>query len=64
MLLNKFEKVNIKKGILNFSISHEKNVNNYLKRLERSGSLSTKQYKKIKTVVSKLRILYVFCKVH
>ena len=63
MLLNKFEKVNIKKGILSFSISHEKNVN-YLKRLERSGSLSTKQYKKIKTVVSKLRILYGFCKVY
>ena len=37
---NKFEKVSIKKGILNFSINHEKNINNYLKRLEKSGSLS------------------------
>ena len=46
--LNKFEKVSIKKGILNFSINHEKNINNYLKRLEKSGSLSTKQYKKLK----------------
>ena len=43
---NKFEKVSIKKGILNFSINHEKNINNYLKRLEKSGSLSTEQYKK------------------
>ena len=38
---NKFEKVSIKKGILNFSINHEKNINNYLKRLEKSGTLST-----------------------
>ena len=44
----KFEKVSIKKGILNFSINHEKNINNYLKRLEKSGSLSTEQYKKLK----------------
>ena len=43
---NKFEKVNIKKGISNFSINHEKNINNYLKRLETSGTLSTEQYKK------------------
>ena len=28
---NKFEKVSIKKGILNFSINHEKNINNCLK---------------------------------
>ena len=33
--LNKFEKVSIKKGILKFSINHEKNINNYLKRLEK-----------------------------
>ena len=31
--LNKFEKVSIKKGILNLSINHEKNINNYLKGL-------------------------------
>ena len=41
---NKFEKVSIKKGILNFSINHEKNTNNYLKRREKSGTLSTEQY--------------------
>ena len=54
---NKFEKVSIKKGILNFSINHEKNINNYLKRLEKSETLSTEQYKKIKVVRSRLRIL-------
>ena len=62
--LNKFEKVSIKKGILNFSISHEKNINNYLKRLEKSGSLSTEQYKKIKAVGNRPGILYGLCKVH
>ena len=44
--LNKFEKVSIKKGILNFSINHQKSMNNYLRRIEKSGSLSTKLYKK------------------
>ena len=43
--LNMFEKVSIEKGILNFSINHEKNINNYLKRLEKSESLSTQQCK-------------------
>ena len=46
--LNKFEKVSIKKRTLNFSINHEKNINNYLKRLEKLGTLSTEQYKKLK----------------
>ena len=35
----KFEKVGIKKGILNFSINHEKKINNYWKRLEKSEKL-------------------------
>ena len=62
--LNKFEKVSIKKGILNFSINYEKNINNYLKRLEESGSLSTELYKKIKAVGSRPGTLYGLCKVH
>ena len=45
----KFEKVKIKKGILNFSINHERRINDYLKSLEKSGSLTTDQYKKIVT---------------
>ena len=51
--LSKFEKVSIKKGILNFSINHEKNVKNFLKRFEKSGTLSTEQYKKFKSVGNK-----------
>ena len=62
--LNKFEKVSIKKGTLDFSINYEKNINNYLTRLEKSGSLSTEQYKKIKAVGSRPGILYGICKVH
>ena len=62
--LNTFEKVSIKKGILNFSINHEKNINNYLKRLEKSRSLSTEQYKKIKAVGRRPGVLYGLCKVH
>ena len=40
---NKFEKISIKNGILNFSINHEKNINNCLKRLEKSETLSTEE---------------------
>ena len=56
--LHKFEKVNVKKGILNFSINHEKCINDY------SGSLSSDQYKKIKSTGSRPGILYGLCKVH
>ena len=58
------KKLASKKRILNFSINHEKNINNYLKRLEKSGTLSTEQYKKIKAVRSRPGILYGLCKVH
>ena len=61
---NKFENVSIKKGILNFSINHENNINNYLKRFEKSGTLSTEQYKKIKAAGSRPAILYGLGKVH
>ena len=40
---NKFEKVSITKGILNFSINHEKIFDSYLKRLEKSRNLFTEQ---------------------
>ena len=62
--LHKFEKVNFKKGILNFSIKHEKRINDYFKSLEKSGSLSFDQYKKIKATGSRPGILYGLCKVH
>ena len=59
-----FEKVKIKKGILNFSINLERRINDYLKSLEKSGTLSTDQYKKIKAIGSRPGILYGLCKVH
>ena len=60
----KFEKAKIKKGILNFSTNHERRINDYLKSLEKSGSLTTDQYKKIKAIGSRPGILYGLCKVH
>ena len=48
----RFEKVKIKKGISIFSINHERRINDYLKSLEKSGSLTTDQYKKIKAIES------------
>ena len=48
--VTKFEKIKIKKGILNFSINHERRINDYLKSLEKSVSLTTDQYKKVKVI--------------
>ena len=62
--LNKFEKVNIKKKVLNFSINHEKNSKNYLNRAENPRSLFTKLYKKIKVVKTGPGILNGFCTVY
>ena len=45
---NKFEKVIINKGILNWSINHKKNIKNYLKRQEKSWTMSSEQNKKLK----------------
>ena len=53
ILIDLNEKVSIRKGILNFSTNDEENITNYLKKLEKSGSLSTEQYKKIKAVGSR-----------
>ena len=60
----KFEKVKIEKEILNFSINHERRTNDHLKSLEKSGSLTTDQYKKIKAIGGRPGILYGICKVH
>ena len=56
--LNKFEKVSIKKGTLNLSINREKDINNYPKRLQKSGSLCTEQYERIKAVRIRPGFLY------
>ena len=49
---------------MNFSINHERRINDYLKSLEKSGSLTTNQYKKVKAIGSRPGILYGLCKVH
>ena len=60
----KFEKNKIKKEILNFSINHERSINDYLKSLKNSVSLTTDQYKNIKAIGSRPGILYGLCNVH
>ena len=56
--VTKFEKIKTKKGILTFSINHERRINDSLKSLEKSGSLTTDQFKKIKAIGSRPGILY------
>ena len=48
-----FEKVDIKARTLNFQVNHEKRINEILKSLKSAGSLSVKQYKKIKAFGSR-----------
>ena len=60
----KFEKVATKKGLLNFTVNHEKRINEYLKSLKSSGALSVEHHKKIKAVGSRPGVLYGLCKVH
>ena len=60
----KFEKVDTKKGLLNFAVNHEKRINEFLKSLKSSGTFSNEQYRKIKAVGSRPGILYGLCKVH
>ena len=52
----------IKKRLSN--TNDERRINDYLKSLEKSGSLTTDQSKKIKTIGSRPGILYSLCKVH
>ena len=61
---SKFEKFDIKTRTLKFKVNHEKRINEILKRLKSSGSLSDKQYKKIKAVGSRPGVLHCFRKVH
>ena len=59
----KFEKVDVKTRTLNFQVNHEKRINEILKSLKSTGSLSDKQYKKIKVVGSRPGVLYGLCKI-
>ena len=49
---------------MNFSINHERRINDSLKSFEKSGSLTTDQYMKIKALGSKKGILYRISKIH
>ena len=60
----KFEKVDVKTRTLNFQVNHEKRINEILKSLKSTGSLSDKQYKNIKAVGSRPGVLYGLCKIH
>ena len=60
----KFEKVDTKKGLLNFTVNHEKRIKEDLKYLKLSGALSVVQYKKIKPVGSRPGILHSLFKIH
>ena len=60
----KFEEVDTKKDLLNFTVNHEKRLNEYLKSLKASGVLSVEQDNKIKAVGSRPGVLYGLCKVH
>ena len=62
--VSKFEKVSLKKGILNFAVNHEEHINKQLRSISKNGSLTEQQYKKIKAVGSNPGILYGLCKVH
>ena len=60
----KFEKVDTKKGLLNFTVNHEKRINKYLKSFKSSGALTVDQHKKIKAVGSRPAVSYGLGKVH
>ena len=60
----KFEKVDTKKGLLNFTVNHEKRINKYLKSFKSSGALMVEQHKKIKAVGSRPAVSYGLGKVH
>ena len=38
--VNKFEKVSLKKGILNFAVNHEDHINKQLRSISKNGSLT------------------------
>ena len=50
--VNKFEKVSLKKGILNFAGNHEEHINKELRSFSKNGIFTEQQYKKVKAVGS------------
>ena len=59
---DRFEKVDTKRGLLNFTVNHEKPINEYLKSLKSSRSVSVEQYKKLKLYPQDLVFYMVFLK--
>ena len=60
----KFENINLKNdGILNFVINQEKHVDNILKKLVASNSISEKTRRSLKPVGTRPGIMYGLCKV-
>ena len=49
---------------MNCSINNERRINDYLKNLDKLGSLTIDQYNKIKAIGSRPGILYGLCKVY
>ena len=49
---------------MNFSINHERRINDYLASLEKSGCLTADQYKKTKVIETRPGTFYGLCKVH
>ena len=67
--VNKFEKVPLKKGILNFTANHEEHINKQLESISKNGNVTEQptneqEYKQVKPVGSNPGTLYGLCKVH
>ena len=61
----KFEKFNLKNdGILNFAVNQEKRVDNILKKLVASNSISEEKSRYLKPVGTRPCVMYGLCKVH
>ena len=62
--IRKFEKINLKNdGILNFAINQEKRVDNILKKLVASKSISEETGRSLKPVGTRPGMMYGLCKV-
>ena len=59
--VKKFEKVSLKKEILNFAVNDEEHINKQLRSISKHGSLTEQQYKKVKSVGSNPGILHGLC---
>ena len=61
----KFEKINLKNdGIVSFAVSQEKRVDNILKKLVASNSVSEESRRSLKPFGTRPGIMYELCKVH